>query len=1149
MSANRVFQRTSAGRLAERRPQHALLSSLPLAVLLVLAFGGGSASAAAAAPGWTIESLAKPSNFSVAGGGSYVVTATNAGSVATSGQITLTDALPSGLTAQSVDLFDSREGEASGEDVGGLVCSTVPVRCEYPGSSFLSPFLPQALEPDDTLRMIVHVTVAPGAPEALVNEASVSGGGAGEASVEKQNIVSSSPARFGASNFDFHISAANGARDTQAGAHPYELTTSIGLDNAVVANDPQGSDSEEGRDTSVQSVRDFVVDSPLGFVGSTLAAPECPIVQMATANGCPADTVIGHLLTLPQGTVAIDSPVWNLVPERGVPAEFGYLDTLGESHVLYVRVVPTSGGYVLQTTSPYVPLIDMDEVVLTLYGDPAAKQEELARLEGKTPSSLARIPFFTNPSGCSGEEPTATLYMDSWAHPAKLNADGTATDLEEPAWVKSESKSPAMTGCNALLFAPELLSKPTTEEADTPSGMELEMKFPQTENPEVNATSDLRNATVTFPAGFALNPASGDGLAACSEAQIGWLGGTPKNFNAAAPECPESSKVGSLEVTTPSIPRKLTGAMYVASQDENPYGSVIGLYVVVQDPITGVLVKLAGKTETNPQTGQITGVFEENPQLPINELKLSFFGGPRAVFATPNTCGTFQTTSDLEPWSAPDSGPDALPFAAFPITAGCVSGFDPAFTGSDTNLQAGAYSPFVASFSREDTDQELGGLTVSLPPGLSANLAGVPLCGEAQANAGTCPEASRIGTVLAESGPGPDPLPNTGKAYLTGPYNGGAFGMSVVVPAIAGPFNFGNVVVRQSLRIDPKTAQVTVVSDPFPTILHPKTTNARGEIEEDGIPIRLRRVQVTIERPGGQGFTFNPTSCSKLQVGGSITSTQGETKALETPFQVTNCASLKFTPGVAVSTGGRASKVNGAGLNFKISYPAGAVGSQSWFNEAKFTLPRQLPARLGTIQQACLAATFEHERSRCPAHSVIGHAVVHTQILPVPLEGPVYFVSYGGLKFPEAVMVLDGYGVHIELHGETYIDNKTGITSATFHNTPDVPFESIEVNIPTGPFSEFGANVPAKDNYSLCGQKLVMPTLFKAQNGLEVSQNTNIAITGCAKPKTRAQLLAAALRACHKKKGHNRAVCENAARNAHGARKATAKKSTHTGHQ
>ncbi|HTC73278.1 MAG TPA: hypothetical protein VK655_10350, partial [Solirubrobacteraceae bacterium] len=309
----------------------------------------------------------------------------------------------------------------------------------------------------------------------------------------------------------------------------------------------------------------------------------------------------------------------------------------------------------------------------------------------------------------------------------------------------------------------------------------------------------------------------------------------------------------------------------------------------------------------------------------------------------------------------------------------------------------------------------------------------------------------------------------------------------------------------------------------------------------------LRRVQVTIERPSGQGFTFNPTNCSKLQVGGTITSTQGETNALQTPFQVTNCASLKFTPGVSVSTAGRASKLDGAGLSFKISYPSGAVGSQSWFNEAKFTLPKQLPARLGTIQQACLAATFERERSKCPAHSIIGDAVVHTQILPVPLEGPVYFVSYGGAKFPEAVMVLDGDGVHIELHGETFIASKTGITSATFRNTPDVPFESIEVNIPAGPFSEFGANVPEKDKYSLCGQKLVMPTLFKAQNGLEINQNTPIAITGCAKPRTRAQLLAAALRACHNKKAHTRAVCEKAARKAHGARKASAKKSTHTG--
>jgi hypothetical protein len=264
-------------------------------------------------------------------------------------------------------------------------------------------------------------------------------------------------------------------------------------------------------------------------------------------------------------------------------------------------------------------------------------------------------------------------------------------------------------------------------------------------------------------------------------------------------------------------------------------------------------------------------------------------------------------------------------------------------------------------------------------------------------------------------------------------------------------------------------------------------------------------------------FTFNPTSCDKLafkstilgaplgaqtNLNGSLgyAAQPGATSPFTSPFQVTNCAALKFQPKVAVSTAARSTKANGASLNFKISYPKGAMGSQSWFNEAKFVIPKQLPARLTTIQKACLAGTFEHNRAACPTASKIGTAIVHTPVLPVALQGPVYFVSYGGAKFPDAVLVLDGYGVHIELHGETFISGKTGVTSATFRNTPDVPFESIEVKVPAGPNSEFGANLPG-EKHNFCGQKLIMPTLFKAQNGLEIHQNTKVSVTGCKKAK------------------------------------------------
>jgi hypothetical protein len=1059
---------------------------LTLAASFVIAACASATPALAAepTPGFTIGSYATPANFSASDSeqcfgalaeelplcDAYTVTVTDAGSAATDGSpIVISDTLPPGLVVQRVSLFATQNQN----DRGKGLCTTVPVQC----------IVPEALAPDERLTMVVYVTTEPGAAPSLLNRATVSGGGTGVAQTPEgakfETPVSSLPPAFGTSELAFYISGADGSVDRQAGDHPYELTTTIGL-RTTVHQSPEGGSA---RAASVEDLKDFSLDLPLGFVGSTLAAPQCTLAQLSSATLCPGDTRVGKLETEPRGTTdGVVSPIWNMVPERGVPAEFGYRDALKGAHIFYVHVVPSAQGYVLRTSAVDIPQISLTQVFVTFFGDPAAKNN----------SGQAQVPFFTNPTSCSGEPLRAVAHMDSWQHPGRLNADGSP-DLTDPAWAESVAESRPVLGCNGLAFGPSLSVQPTTFQADTPSGLNFELGQQQSETVGSLATATLKKAVIKFPVGMTVNPSAADGLQACSEAQIGWVGPSPSAFSAAAQQCPEASKIGTLELTTPLIAHQLTGAIYLAAQNANPFGSTIGAYVVVDDPITGVLVKIAGKLLLDPETGQMTGIFDENPNLPFSDLKLNFFGGPRAEFATPENCGTFTTTSELTPWSSPDSGPPVAPFDSFPVNSGCVSGFNPSFTALSNNLQAGAFTPFIASFSRGDADQELAGATVSLPPGLLANVGSVPECPEAQANAGACPESSRVGTITAGAGPGPNPLFVTGRVYWTGPYKGGAFGLSIVVPTIAGPFDFGNVVVRASLRIDPSDAHATVVSDPFPTILRP--TGSDGQTV--GIPIKLRRVDVNIDRPG---FTFNPTNCSKLQVGGSLTSTQGLSSALAMPFQVTNCAGLKFTPTVQVSTAGKTTKVNGSKLIFKIAYPKGAVGSQSWFNEAKFDLPKQLPARLTTIQKACLAATFQSDRASCPTASVIGHALVHTPVLPVPLEGPVYFVSHGGAKFPDAVLVLQGDGVNVNLVGETFI-SKAGITSATFRNTPDTPFDSIEVTLPAGPFSEFGANLPAKAKGSFCGQTLVMPTFFKAQNGLQIKQNTKVAVTGCPKAK------------------------------------------------
>jgi hypothetical protein len=891
---------------------------------------------------------------------------------------------------------------------------------------------------------------------------------------------------FGPSHFGFFIDGVNGAVDREAGGHPYELTTTIDLNSIISAT----RESTSSKVTSVQDVRDVVVDLPLGFVGSTLAAPRCTLAQMASIDlklgtgGCPRDTVVGHIVTEPSSSESANSPIWNITPERGVPAEFGFVDEHENTHVFYAHVVPTAQGYVLQVRNTEIPQVILNHLVVTFYGDPAAR------------SGLgnAQIPFFTNPTACEGGALRATVWMDSWQNPGRFNADGTP-DVGSPGWVEAVSESPPVTGCDELSFTPELAGQPTTFQADTPSGLEFELRLPQTEEAGVHATPALRDVTVTFPEGLTVDPSSGNGLEACSEAAIGWEGPTLFDFNLAPPGCPEASKIGSLELETPLVPGVLHGEMFIAAQNANPFGSTFATYVVVNDPVTGVVLKIAGELRLDPSTGRIVSYFPENPQLPFSDLKLHFFGGPRAELATPNSCGLFTTTSDLEPWSAPDSGPDGTPFDSFMVDEACVNGFKPSFTGGSTNLQAGAHTTFVASFQRQDSDQEMGGLSLTLPEGLLASIGNVPECGEAQinqarANTGGCPEDSKIGTVTAGAGPGPNPLFVTGNAYLTGPYNGGPYGIVTVVPAVAGPFHFGNVVVRQSIRIDPRTAVVTDVSDPFPTFLDPTGTDGHT----NGVPIKLKRIDVDINR---ENFILNPTNCNKLRLTGALSSTGGLTSALETPFQVTDCSNLSFQPKLTVSTTGQASKADGTSVTFKITFPKNPAGTQTWLNETKFELPKQLPARLGTLQQACLAKVFEENPNNCPKASRIGTAIVHTEILPVPFTGPVYFVSYGSAKYPEAVLLLEADNIKIQSHGETFINKTTGITSATFRNIPDAPIETIEVKLPQGPYSEFGTNIPETDHYNLCGQHLTLPTHYKASNNTQLNQTPTITITGC----------------------------------------------------
>ena len=535
-----------------------------------------------------------------------------------------------------------------------------------------------------------------------------------------------------------------------------------------------------------------------------------------------------------------------------------------------------------------------------------------------------------------------------------------------------------------------------------------------------------------------------------------------------------------MEITTPLLPEALEGAVYLAAQDANPFGSLIALYLYAEDPKAGVIFKLAGEVKLNERTGQVVTVFPNAPQLPFEEAKLHFFGSDRAPLSTPPLCGAYTTDASFVPWSgnAPADSTSTFDITSGPNGVTCDSPrpFQPGFEAGTTNLQAGAYTPLTMTMDRPDADQPLGKLSIVFPPGVSAGLEGVKLCGEPQAAEGRCGAESQIGTLTASAGLGGSPFPvETGKVYITGPYEGDPFGVVIVVPAIAGPFNLGTEVVRAKIDVDPTDAHLTVVSDPFPTIL-------------DGIPLQLQHINVTVNR---SGFVFNPTSCEPMKITGELQSTEGAKADVATPFQVTNCAALSFKPEFKVSTSAKTSRVDGATLHVDLTLPKAPQGTQANVARVKVSLPKQLPSPLKTLQKACLEKVFAENPASCPVASRVGEAHVSTPVLEGGLSGPAYFVSHGGAKYPELIMVLTGEdGVTVQVHGETFI-SKAGITSATFNTVPDVPFSGFELTLPQREYPAVTANG------SLCKGTLIMPTEFVGQNGVKITQNTKIAVTGC----------------------------------------------------
>jgi hypothetical protein len=1061
-----------------------------------------------------VHSVALQGEFPEGVAHTYQVSVANAGGADSGGPVVVKDTLPVGFTA-SVGEFNLlpavRNGLVNQQGVENIISELGVGHCEEEGGGAEAVTVicvfEEVLVSDAALELNLFVTAAPGAGSGT-NVASATTVGAAEASASEALVVGSASLSFGPRGLVSYIAGAGGEPDHQAGDHPYEMTTRFDL-NSVERKVPEGGHLGV---TSVQDLKDVVVDLPPGLVGDAQATAKCTLPELSTARHCPADTRIGQIRTgPPHEEDGVAGGIFNMVPEQGVAAEFGFYDGLKATHVLYASVAPTPAGYVVRATSPGVPQISLTDVIATFFGDPATKDNDQ---DGEP-----HIPFFTNPSDCSSGQPrVSAVHVDSWQQPGAFGVNGTPAGeplVESANWFSTSSspaESPPVTGCDLLRFEPSLSAQPDTTAADSPTGLDFDLKVPQAAQTQgALATPPLRDATVVMPAGLIPNPSAASGLASCSEAQIGWLGatfnGSPlanrglTNFTPAAPSCPDASKIGSVEVITPLLENPVVGSVYLASQDANPFGAVLAAYIVVDDPTTGTIVKVPGKLETDPGTGQITGVFQENPQLPFSDFKLRFFGGERGELATPQGCGTYTTTGQLTPWSAPESGPPANATSSFQINTGCVSGFSPSFAAATSNPQAAGYSPLTLTFSRQDNEQEISGLTVTLPPGLTARLAGVAKCPDAALQAAegnpsgaseisnpSCPAASEVGTVQAGTGVGGQPLFNSGKAYLSGPYKGAPLSLAVIVPAVAGPFDLGNVVVRTALHIDPSDAHVTAISDPFPTIID--ATGADGH--KDGFPIRMRIITVNLNR---NTYILNPSNCNQMAIGATFTSTDGLTSTASSRFQAGGCRELPFKPGFAAGTQGHASKANGTSLKVHVTSSFG----QANIAKVKVTLPKQLPSRLTTLQKACLDSVFNANPAACPAGSNVGTAIAHTPLLEQPFVGPAILVSHGGRAFPDLEYVLQSEGITLILDGKT--DIKKGITTSTFETVPDAPVTSFESNFPAGPHSILGTFLPVKANYNLCGQKLTMPTTITGQNNAVINQTTKITINNCPKPK------------------------------------------------
>ncbi len=743
------------------------------------------------------------------------------------------------------------------------------------------------------------------------------------------------------------------------------------------------------------------------------------------------DHAAGETVTHDHGEwVPLELPLYNLQALPGHQASFG--SALGTLVSTVVNVdLPSGGNGGVKATLKYAPtLLEFQGAKLTLWGVPAASS-----------GAGEAVPFASNPTSCSSPL-ESTLEVTSYEGES-ANAGATL---------------PALSGCEDLEVSPALSVAPETTERDTPAGYEVDLDVPQNSRPEGLQTPALEDISIKLPAGTTLSPAMADGLQACSEAQ----------FTAEA--CPDAAKIGGATLSTPLLGEALQGAIYIG---EPSAAEKYPLRMILDGD--GTSVRLAGHAEPNPIDGQVTTIFSNTPQMPFSNLKLNFFGGPTAVLANPAACGPATSSAEIISYG----GQVSTPVSTFTVDndgngAACEPApvFTPSFSAGTTTPVAGESSPFTLTVSRADGEPSLASFAAVLPPGLLGKLGPVPRCLEPQAALGDCPQATQVGTATVLAGPGQQPLRVSGVVYLTGPYEGAPLGLDTVIDADIGPFDLGTAIVRSPIFINPTNLQLTIRSGQLPQIM-------------EGIPLRLRAMNITLSRPG---FIVNPTTCSAASISATVAAVGGAEALVSSPFRVDGCEKLSFAPRLTASTkAGGGPTGNGASLDLEITAPPGVSGTM---RTASIQLPKQLRPRLSTLTHACLARSEAQSLSACPAASWVGHAMVTSPALGAPLTGPVILVAHGGAALPSLALLLSAEGVSVKLTASLSVSSH-GLVTTRFTSLPDVPISALELALPSGPRSMLGAIA------NVCRSTLEMPYRLADQSGTLATGSARVGVSGC----------------------------------------------------